>query len=552
MTKALQQTEPEWVLQKYLTSFTRAYDPHCSYMAPATTEDFDIGMKLSLTGIGAVLRSEDGAALILSIVAGGPADRDGRLKPGDKITEVAQGDKEAVSILHWSLSKAVRLIRGEKGTTVVLTVIPASDPSGSTTKKIAIVRDKVKLEGRSAKGEIKEVTGSDGKVRKLGIIRIPAFYADLKAMREDAETYKSSSRDVDKLLVDMRRKGVNGVLLDIRSNGGGALLEAISMTGLFIERGPVVQVKKTGYATGAMFDRDPYVAYAGPLVVLINRYSASASEILAGALQDYDRAVIVGDSKTFGKGSVQGIFRLSDAKKMGTAKITTALFYRVSGSSTQLKGVSPDIRIPSMTELAEAGEDHLDNPLEWTMKPPARFFPAGDLGDVNESLREKSEKRRADDEEFTAYIKLLDLYDSLRDKEELSLKIDERRKEAEKRRKLVKEIKELADHGHDEKAKRSDLILAEGLNILSDLAELTGWEEDPVDVPARRKGDVAEETGKEVEDLVEELGDKSPEVRARARKRLEEIGGDAIPFLEDRRDHADPEVRTVIRALLRR
>ena len=261
-----------------------------------------------------------------------------------------------MSILHWPLSKAVRIIRGEKNTKVVLTVIPASDPTGATTKKIDLIRDEVKLEEQAAKGEVKAIQGCDGVTRKYGVIRLPEFYADIKGKREGGKELRSSSRDVKKILIDLMTNGISGIVLDLRNNGGGLLAEAVEMTGLFINSGPVVQVSD-GRATEILSDDDPDTIYDGPIVVLVNRETASASEILAGALQDYGRAIVVGDSKTHGKGTVQSMANLKNGDpSLGTLKVTTASFYRIAGGSTQRIGfLGSSDSMPSRTP----GKSHM-------------------------------------------------------------------------------------------------------------------------------------------------------------------------------------------------
>lgn len=475
MLTVMEDSDEEWVLQKYLTAFAHAYDPHSGYMSSSNVEDFNIEMKLSLVGIGALLRAEDGAAKIVRLIPGGPADRDQReksLQPGDKIIEVAQGDGEPVDIRHQPLYKVVRLIRGEKGTRVVLTVIPASDPTGSITKKVDLIRDEVKLEEQAASSRI--VDGEDlyGNRLKLGIITLPAFYANMNVRFIAHPDYRSAAYDVEKELDSMKAKGVQGVLVDLRNNGGGALNEAIKMTGLFIGTGPVVQVAER-HRRRTLYDRDPSVAYAGPLVVLVNRFSASASEIVAGALQDYGRAVIVGDTKTHGKGTVQSLVKLGLNRRLGSAKITTASYYRVSGGSTQLKGIAADIVLPSPFDAMELGEESLPNAIAWSTISPAPFFPVADLDDTISGLRRKSETRRRQAEDFVAYRQLLDRVKGLQDVDELPLAIDDRRALARTEKEIADLRRDLApgsrfgeeiDHRHE-----ADPVLRESLNILEDL-----------------------------------------------------------------------------------
>lgn len=477
--------DAEWILQKFLSSFARAFDPHCDYMFPATEEDFEIDMKLSLVGIGALLRPEDGAARIVSLIPGGPASKDTReqrLRPGDKIIAVAQDEEEPVNILHWPLYRTVRLIRGEAGTRVVLTVIPASDPSGVSTKTVDLVREEVKLEDREAKAEIRTIEQpEDGESKRIGIITLPTFYADMQGQRFNPAA-KSSSRDVARILRDMRQEGVDGIALDLRNNGGGSLIESILMTGLFIEAGPVVQVKERR-KLNIIPNNDPTVAYNGPLVILVNRVSASASEILAAALQDYGRALIIGDSKTHGKGSVQTVTPLSRKDDSGSIKVTTALFYRISGGSTQLRGVAPDIHIPSAYESTELGEEFLDNPLEWSSVKPAMYSVFSEIPSILDVLQEQSLARRNDDSRYQARQQLLARIRDLNKTETISLHLEQRRQFAQTEKELTDIQNQLMDQESqdaeaDEDDTPLDLVKEEALRILAD------W----VDIRAERVG----------------------------------------------------------------
>jgi carboxyl-terminal processing protease len=473
--QVIEDHDEEWVVQQYLAAFARAFDPHCDYMSPASAEDFAIEMKLSLVGIGAILRPEDGTAKIVSLMPGGPADSDkseNRLLPGDKIIAVAQGNEPPVSILHWPLYRAVRVIRGEIGSRVVLTVIPATDPSGSTTKTVELIRDEVKLEAREAKSRIETHTGPDGRALKIGVIVLPAFYADMQAKRYDTD-YKSASRDVGAILRKLRDENVDGVILDLRNNGGGSLIEAVLMTGLFIETGPVVLVKERRNVN-ILPDNDPTIAYTGPLAVLVNRTSASASEIVAAALQDYGRAIVIGDSRTHGKGSVQTVLPLGRNQDMGSIKVTSALFYRISGGSTQLKGVEPDIVIPSPYDYMDFGEDSLNNPLEWSTVRPVMFSPFDDLSMLLADLRARSEGRRAQDERYVAYRELLKRIETMNKDEQISLRLDERRERARTEKELQdvqnRLIDEQAGEGKDDV--KTDLIEEEAIRILADLIHI--------------------------------------------------------------------------------
>ncbi len=472
----LQDNDAEWVLQKYLSSFAHAYDPHSAYMSSSSTEDFDIEMKLSLVGIGALLRAEDGAAKIVRLIPGGPADEDksdARLRPGDKIIAVGQGDKPLVDILHWPLYKVVRLIRGKKNTRVVLSVIPASDPTGTSTKSVVLVRDEVKLEEQAAKSEIHEVESDDGTKYKLGVIDLPAFYANMKAKIFAAGDYRRCSEDVRLLLEGLKKDGVDGVVLDLRSNGGGSLLEAIRLTGLFIGSGPVVQVKEQA-GLRLLPDRNPHVTYRGPLVILVNRLSASASEIVAAALQDYGRAIVVGDSRTHGKGTVQTILPLGRDRRLGSIKITCSLFYRVNGKSTQKEGVTPDVIIPSALDYLDIGEDVLPNAVEGSLVQSAFYRMEGRVGKWGDKLAEKSKSRQEKDQRFIAYNQLVSRIREINETELVSLNLAERKEQARAERELKDLEKEVGDDGmgDDDEDKRPDMVLEESLSILSDLVSL--------------------------------------------------------------------------------
>ncbi|MCK5849774.1 MAG: carboxy terminal-processing peptidase [Kiritimatiellae bacterium] len=470
----------EWVLQKYLTAFAQAYDPHSSYMSPSSVADFDIEMKLSLVGIGALLRSEDGTAKIVRLIPGGPASKDTREKKlcsGDKIIAVGQDNEPAVDILHWPLYKIVKLIRGKKNSRVVLTVISASDPTGSTTKTVDLIRGEVRLEEQTAKLKVREFSTEGDVKRKLAIINVPAFYANLRVRNVRDPNFKSSAHDVAKLLREMRPKKVEGLVLDLRSNGGGSLLEAIRMVGLFIADGPTVQVKEKFPPTRILDDPDPYVHYAGPLIILVNKLSASASEIVAGALKDYGRAIIVGDTKTHGKGTVQTIIKVGRDKKYGSTKITSATYYRVSGGSTQLAGVASDIVVPSPWEYMEVGEDTLSNPLPWNSVQKASYEHCADLSACIPVLRKQSEARRAASPKYAAYAKLLERIQAINKTKKLSLNIIERTKMASAEKDL-RELQKTLTPDDDEKEtedkqKTVDIVMDEALSILLDFIVIT-------------------------------------------------------------------------------
>ncbi|WP_296250177.1 carboxy terminal-processing peptidase [Pseudomonas sp. UBA4194] len=368
----LDQTRAEDIFQAYINTFAQSYDPHTNYLSPDNAENFDINMSLSLEGIGAVLQSDNDQVKIVRLVPAGPADKTKQVAPADKIIGVAQGDKEMVDVVGWRLDEVVKLIRGPKGSTVRLEVIPHTNaPNDQTSKIVSITREAVKLEEQAAKKSILNLK-ENGRDYKLGVIEIPAFYLDFKAFRAGDPDYKSTTRDVKKLLTELQKEKVDGVVIDLRNNGGGSLQEATELTSLFIEKGPTVLVRNADGRVDVLEDENPGAFYKGPMALLVNRLSASASEIFAGAMQDYHRALIIG-GQTFGKGTVQTIQPLNH----GELKLTLAKFYRVSGQSTQHQGVLPDIGYPSIIDTKEIGESALPEAMPWDTIRPA-IKPASD------------------------------------------------------------------------------------------------------------------------------------------------------------------------------
>jgi carboxyl-terminal processing protease len=379
--KRLRQTDAEEMLEMYLTSMTSAYDPHTNYMSPSTVENFDIVMRLDLDGIGASLQSIDGYTVVNKLVPGGAAEKDGRLKVEDKIVGVGQGENgEIVDVVDMKLSDVVKLIRGKRGTVVRL----ETQSKTAERKVIKIVREKIELKDSEARGQIFDAgRRPDGAPYKVGVIDLPSFYMDMNGAKQGLPNFRSTTRDVHKLLDDFNAKGVDAVVLDLRRNGGGSLTEAIHLTGLFIAQGPVVQVKGSDGRVNSYDDQDPEVAWSGPLVVVTSKFSASASEILAGAIQDYHRGLIVGDHTTHGKGTVQSLLDLGqeffripiNASKMGALKITVQQFYRPNGESTQKRGVLADVEIPSIFTHMDVGEADLDYSLPFDRVDPAAYRP---------------------------------------------------------------------------------------------------------------------------------------------------------------------------------
>ena len=402
------------VYQRYMDAMTMTFDPHTQYYAPRAAENFNMSMRLSLEGIGAVLTTEDEYTKVVSIVTGGPADMAGELQPSDRIVGVAQGNMPYVDILGWRVDDVVQLIRGEKGSVVRLAVLPGS--SSLEREEISITRDTVKLEEQSAKKEIIEVEYG-GETHKIGVIDLPTFYIDFQALQQRDPNYRSSTRDVHNLLEELKTEGVEGVVVDLRRNGGGSLSEANSLVGLFIRRGPTVQVRDADGNNVVQGDSDPELVYDGPLAVLVNRLSASASEIFAGAIQDYQRGIVLG-SQTFGKGTVQELIPLGE----GQMKITRAKFYRISGESTQHKGVTPDIVMPDLYDTAEnIGESALPTALPWDTIDPNYYRPYSDLRKLIPALRNSHENRRINDPDFEFIEAQIERALENKDKNQLSL-----------------------------------------------------------------------------------------------------------------------------------
>ncbi|MBT8440631.1 MAG: carboxy terminal-processing peptidase [Gammaproteobacteria bacterium] len=372
IVRRTKQLHADDVFQLFLNAYTLVVEPHTAYMSARASENFDINMKLSLQGIGAVLMSEDEYTKVQSVIAGGPAEKSGQVKADDFIIGVAQGiDGEMEDVVGWSLSDVVQQIRGDKGSIVRLAILPKGNNS-VPSKEIVIIRDEIKLEDQAAKSEIIEnVEGLEG--LKIGVIEIPAFYRDFEGMQNNDPKARSTTRDVKELLADLQAKGVDGIVIDLRNNGGGALSEATELTGLFIEQGPIVQIRESSGHVDVKSDEDPAVYYSGPLAVLVNRNSASASEIFAGAIKDYHRGIVIGEP-TFGKGTVQTLIDLGQQirskENLGRLRLTMAQFFRVNGGSTQHKGVVPDIVFPSAKWISDHGERSLDNALPWASIKP--------------------------------------------------------------------------------------------------------------------------------------------------------------------------------------
>lgn len=479
------------VMEMYLSTLTSLLDPHSTYWNNRTFDDFNIEMKLSFDGIGATLSSVDGYTMVVTIIPGGPAAGEGNLKPGDLVVAIGQGDDEPEDVVNLPLDKVVRKIRGKRGTAVTLVVQKSVD---GVPSKVKINRGEVKLSEKEAKGEVHKVTQEDGTVRTLGVIKLPGFYADAQGMRTGDEDAKSATNDVRKILTKMIADDkIDGVVMDLRGNGGGFLFEAISLTGLFIKDGPVVQIRYPG--TTEVRDDEDSLVFDLPLVVMVDRSTASASEIFAAAIQDYGRGIVVGDEHTHGKGTVQDVM---DLKKMvfslrrtnpGALKYTVAKYYRVNGGSTQNKGVIPDIAFPSFTDYMEIGEQYLPHAMLWDEIETAKIVPATqNVGRFLDTLRQKSIARRTADEHFKELDAVLAHYRERRDQKSVTLNWDKRLAQraddetwAKRRDVLMKLGDDETDEEVDESAnnaegpaKNDDIYVEETVRILADLVHLSG------------------------------------------------------------------------------
>lgn len=478
LLKSFDQITSEDVFSFYMNSITESYDPHTSYLSPKATDLFRQSMSLSLEGIGARLTTENDYTKVAEIIPGGPADKAKSLHANDLISGVAQGkDGEMVDVVGWRLDEVVKLIKGPKGTEVRLQVLPAQTGINGPPIILSFIREKVKLEDQAAKKKVVSYT-MNGKSIKLGVVSLPSFYMDFSAYQKGDPNYRSTTRDVKRILQELKSEGVQGVVMDLRNNGGGSLPEAIDLTGLFIKEGPVVQVRDPANRVEAYVDDNREVVYDGPLVVLTNRFSASASEIFAGAIQDYKRGVIVGES-TFGKGTVQAVLDLAqwipDQDKVGQLNLTTQKFYRVTGSSTQNKGVTPDILFPSPFDPQQFGESSRPNALPWDNIRKADFQPATSINDkLVANLSRDYQERLKYDASLKKYAEDVEEARKNYGETTISLNEEERRKQMEEAKKKSADLPldtKVTKEGIpvDELNSLKDEPLREGLLILSDI-----------------------------------------------------------------------------------
>ena len=515
--KHLKEMDRVEVAAIFLNAFAQSLDPHSSYLSPAALEDFRIATGLSLEGIGATLRSEYGMTTVQSLVPGGPAKRGGQLKEKDKIIAVAQGKEEPVDVIDMKLQDVVRYIRGKRGTEVRLTV-EREEKDKTVHRVVRIVREKIKLKDREAKGFLYpvEVEGSEeeaGQAYQIGLIRLPSFYMDFSARKKKQKDFKSSSRDTRRLVKELEDKGMDGLVIDLRSNGGGSLEEAVNIAGLFFDKGPVVQVRDQKGKVKVLADRDGKTYYDGPLVLLINRHSASASEILAGAIQDYGRGLVVGDTHTFGKGTVQQL-REQKGGKWGAVKTTISQFFRPDGASTQLRGVEADIVIPDIMDEFKIGEKFYDYHLPWQEIEHTSLMHFGEVDRYLDALGTSSQERIVADKDFKKLLEDIEEYRAKEDERtRVSLKEED---DDEEETNLSQEEEEAAstdeelespeeEAGEERPSLEKDITLREVLAIATDYIRLHNH---------RPLAKASFPELKESESLSEEKGDASKAILA--------------------------------------
>ena len=472
------------VFATFMNAMAHTMDPHSSYMSPRDSEEYRIQMSLSYEGIGASLQLENDYVTVTNLIPGGPAQIDGQLKPEDRITGVAQGaDGEIVDVIGWRLDDVVQIIRGPGGTTVRLQILPAGAVPGSPERFLDLIRDQVKLEEQAAKSDRLEVS-HEGNLYNVGVIRVPSFYLDYAARARGEESYTSTTRDVSRLVDELQDQGIDGLVIDLRQNGGGHLSEATELSGLFIERGPVVQLRQTRGNIEILDDPIPGVVYDGPLAVLVDRYSASASEIFAAAIQDYERGVVIGQ-QTFGKGSVQNLFSLDQfmrAPGYGQLTLTIGKYYRVTGGSTQHRGVIPDIELPSLVDTTIVGESTRDEALPWDQIEPTRFRAESSLEPAIQLLEERRSARALSDPNYNYLLEDVAAFKELRGRETVSLNLAERQAERnrlqeeqlerENERRAASNLEPLLSIEELETSEPVDILLQQATEVVADMASL--------------------------------------------------------------------------------
>ena len=494
--KRMDQINNDDVFETFMNAFAHTLDPHSSYLSPRNSEEYRIQMSLSYFGIGASLQIDDDFVMVINIIPGGPAAIDGKLQPKDKITAVAQGeDGELVDVIGWRLDDVVQLIRGPADTVVRLQIMPAGALPGTSEKVISLTRNQVKLEEQAAKSEVLKIP-RDGREWSIGVIKVPSFYRDYRALSDGDKDYTSTTKDVRRLIKELEVEGIDGLIVDLRNNGGGHLTEATALSGLFIDNGPVVQLRNSNGRISRLDDPDPVprVAYNGPLAVLVNRYSASASEIFAAAIQDYARGVIIGQ-QTFGKGTVQNLYSLDqyvrrpDEVGLGQLTLTIGKYYRVTGESTQNHGVEPDIALPSAIDASLVGESVRPTALPWDVIETTKFHAGEPLDSTISSLTANHISRSKDDPDFRYLIEGIEDVKEVRAQKSVSLNMEarqierqdeiDRRLERENARRAALQLEPIADLEELEALEAPDVHLNQAAEIVSDLAQLREIEVQP-------------------------------------------------------------------------
>jgi carboxyl-terminal processing protease len=487
--KRINQLDSDDVFEMFLNSFARTLDPHSSYLSPRQSEEYRIQMSLSYQGIGASLQLDDDLVAVLNVIAGGPAAIDGRLGANDRITAVGQGDdSEMVDVVGWQLDDVVQLIRGPSGTEVRLQILPADALPGAEQYVLDLVRDKIKLEEQAAKSERIEIE-RDGVATAVGVISVPSFYQDYEARSRGDKDYVSTTRDVRRLIGELEAEGIDGLIVDLRGNGGGHLSEATALTGLFIQEGPVVQLKDTNGRIEVLDDPVPQISYSGPLVLLVDRFSASASEIFAAAIQDYRRGVVIGQ-RTFGKGTVQNLYILDQYARrvpdpgLGQLTLTIGKYYRVTGGSTQHRGVLPDIDLPSPIDPERVGESSRQRALPWDQIKATGFLAQEPLDSEIAYLTEYQATRMSGDPDVDFLVQNIAAVEEARQRTSVSLneatRIAEReqrqaeRLERENARRAAIGLEAVASFDDIEDVEQPDILLDQATNIVSDLVSLEG------------------------------------------------------------------------------
>lgn len=483
--KRIDKLDSDDVFEGFMDTFAGTLDPHSNYMSPRQSEEYRIQMSLSYQGIGASLQLEDDMVTVLNVIPGGPAAIDGRLKATDRIIGVAQGrDGEVVDVIGWMLDDVVQLIRGPAETVVMLRIRPGDSMPGENEYMLDLTRNKIKLEEQAAQSELLEIN-RDGQDYRVGVISVPSFYQDFDARSRGEADYTSTSRDVKRLIADLETEGIDGLVIDLRGNGGGHLNEATALSGLFIRNGPVVQLRDTTGKIDVLEDPIPSQVYDGPLVVLVNRFSASASEIFAAAIQDYNRGLVIGQ-QTFGKGTVQNLYVLdqyaprSNEDELGQLTLTIGKYYRVTGDSTQNRGVIPDIELPSMVDTSQFGENTKPRALPWDQINPTRYRALNKLDSQVSELTRSQIQRSAMDPDFQNLLKDIESVEELRKQKAISLNLETRKLEQETRRaeRLVRENSRRQELGLEpvesldtlEEEDTPDVLLHQAAEILTDMA----------------------------------------------------------------------------------